>query len=150
LCVARVAITLVRMRIVPSILVVFALASEARADSSIAGSYDVQFEEAASTCTQKPETLSKGTVVIAVKKGSLTVKFDTIYQMVGAPPKDGKISAKTKNLIGTSVGGLSARYSVTGRVDNAALELVLTALYIRQDTNKPHCQQVWNVKGTRR
>jgi hypothetical protein len=138
------------MRILPSFLVVMAIASTARADQSVAGSYDVQFEEVASTCTQKPETLSKGTVVIAIKKKALTVKFDKIYQMVGVAPKDGKISAKTKNLIGTSVGGLSARYSVAGRLDNATLELVLTAQYIRQDTNKPHCQQVWNVKGARR
>ena len=138
------------MRILPSILVVFAVASQARADKSVAGQYDVQFEEVASTCTPKPETLSKGKVVIAVKKGALTVKFDTIYQMVGAAPKAGKLSAKTKNLIGTSVGGLSARYSVAGHVDNANLELVLTAQYIRQDTYKPHCQQVWNVKGARR
>jgi hypothetical protein len=142
------------MRIVLSafavIAVVFAAASPARADQPVAGSYDVQFEEAASTCSPKPETLSKGKVVIAIKKRELTVKFDTIYQMVGVAPKDGKISAKTKNLIGTSVGGLSARYSVSGHVDNGALELVLTAQYIRQDTNKPHCQQVWNVKGTSR
>jgi len=138
------------MRTLPSIVVVFAVAFPASAGQTVAGSYDVQFEEVASTCTAKPETLSKGKVVMAVKKGVLTVKFDSIYQMVGGLPKDGKITAKTKNLIGTSVGGLSARYSVTGHVDNAALELVLTAQYIRQDTYKPHCQQVWNVKGTRR
>ena len=138
------------MRTLPCILDVLALSSQARADNSIAGSYAVTFEEVASTCSPKPETLSKGSVVIAVKKSSLTVKFDKIYQMVGAAPKDGKISAKTKNLIGTSIGGLSARYSVTGRVESTALELVLTAEYIRQDTYKPHCQQVWNVKGTLR
>jgi hypothetical protein len=133
-----------------TLILIAALASPAVADPTVAGSYDVQLDEAASTCDPKPEKLSKGTVVIAVKKTALTVKFDTIYQMVGVAPKDGKISAKTKNLIGTSVGGLSARYSVSGRVDNATLELALTAQYIRQDTNKPHCQQVWNVKGTRR
>jgi hypothetical protein len=26
---------------------------------------------------------------------------------------------------------------------------VLTAQYIRQDTNKPHCMQAWNVTGAR-
>ena len=138
------------MRILPSILAALAVASPARADQSIAGSYDVKFEEVASSCSPKPETLSNGKVVIAIKKGTLTVKFDTIYQMVGVAPKDGKLSAKTKNLIGTAIGGLSARHSVTGHVDKNALELVLTAQYIRQDTYKPHCQQVWNVKGARR
>jgi hypothetical protein len=137
------------VRILLLILAVLVLASPAHADQSIAGNYDVEFEEVASTCTPKPETLSKGKVVIAIKKRRLTVKFDTIYQMDGAVPKDGQLSAKTKNLIGTSVGGLSARYSVTGHGDSSTLELVLTAQYIRQDTNKPHCQQVWNVKGAR-
>jgi len=132
------------------VLAALGVASPAQAEQKIAGTFDVQLEEVASTCSPKPETLSNGSVVIAVKKGSLTVKFDKIYQMVGTPPKNGKISAKTKNLIGTSVGGLSARYSVTGEVNNASLELVLTAQYIRQDTHKPHCQQAWNVKGTRR
>jgi hypothetical protein len=135
------------MRALASIFVLVAAASTARAE--VAGTYDVQFEEVGSTCTPKPETMSKGSVVIAVKKGTLTVKFDKIFQMVGAAPKDGKISAKTKKLIGTAVGGLSARYSVTGQVE-PALELVVAAQYIRQDTNKPHCQQVWNVKGTRK
>jgi hypothetical protein len=139
------------MRIPPSIVVTMLIvASPARADKNIAGSYAVEFEEIASTCSPKPETLSKSKVTLAVKKGSLTVKFDAIYQMVGAAPKDGKISAKTKNLIGTAIGGLSARYSVTGRADNASLELVLTAQYIRQDTYKPHCQQTWKVTGARR
>jgi len=132
------------------VLTMLAGASPAWADPNIAGSYDVQFEEVASTCNPKPETLAKGKLLIAVKKSSLTMKFDSIYQMVGVAAKDGKINAKTKNLIGTSVGGLSARYSVTGRADNAAVELVLTAQYIRQDTSRPHCQQVWNIKGTRR
>jgi hypothetical protein len=130
-------------------VLVVVVGSPARADQSVAGTYEVQFEEAASTCTPKPETLAKGKVVIAIKKRTLTVKFDSIYQMVGTPAKGGKISAKTKNLIGTSVGGLSARYSVSGHADNATLSVVLTAQYIRQDTYKPHCQQIWNVKGTR-
>ena len=107
---------------------------------------------ALTACTRKADNGPGGSSSAAPgeSKGALTVKFDTIYQMVGAAPKDGKISAKTKNLIGTAIGGLSARYSVTGHVESSALELVLTAQYIRQDTSKPHCQQVWNVKGALR
>ena len=126
------------------------LAATAPALADVAGTYDVQFEEAAGSCPAKPETFAKGSVVITVKKSTLTVKFDKIFQMVGAAPKDDKINAKTKNLIGTSMMGLSARYSVAGRADGTNVELVVTAQYIRQDTYKPHCQQVWNVKGTRR
>jgi hypothetical protein len=45
--------------------------------------------------------------------------------------------------------GLSGRYSVAGRVDGGMLQLVLSAEYIRQDTNKPYCTQTWNVSGLR-
>jgi len=140
------------MRIRSSALVTvlfLAATSPARADDTVAGTYDVKLEESGSTCSPKPETFSKGKLVIAVKKASLTVKLDAVYQMVGAAPKDGTISAKTTKLVGTSVGGLSARYSVAGHVEGGTLQLVLTAQYIRQDTNKPYCAQAWNVSGSR-
>ncbi|HSD89496.1 MAG TPA: hypothetical protein VLB44_18325, partial [Kofleriaceae bacterium] len=136
------------MRTVPSPLVaLFALAmtSPVFADDTIAGTYEVKFEEAGSTCSPKPETFSKGKVAIAVKKTSLTVKFDALYQMVGATQKNGNISAKTTKLVGTAVGGLSARYSVTGHVEGGTLALVLNAQYVRQDTYRPYCTQAWNV-----
>src|SRR5260221_2080226 len=138
------------MRTPSSALLVVALAaSPAFAEDNVAGTYDVKIEETASTCDPKPETLSKGKVTIAVKKTSLSVKFDALYQMVGVPAKNGNVSAKTTKLIGTSVGGLSARYSVVGRVDGDTLGLALTAQYVRQDSNKPYCSQVWNVTGSR-
>lgn len=139
------------MRAVPSVFVVFALAiaSPAFADDSIAGTYDVKFDEAGSTCSPKPETFSKGKVAITIKKAALTVKFDGLYQMVGTTPKNGDLKAKTTMLVGTAVGGLSARYSVAGRVDGGTLALVLTAVYVRQDTKKPYCTQAWNVSGPR-
>src|SRR5512146_363505 len=117
-------------------VLVLAAASPAFADDTIAGTYDVKIDETASTCSPKPETLTKGKLVIAVKKTQVTVKLDAVYQMVGTQ-QDGHISAKTAKLVGTAVGGLSARYSIAGRVDRGTLELVLTAQYIRQDTNKP-------------
>jgi hypothetical protein len=121
----------------------------ARADDGVAGSYDVQLAETASTCDPKPESFGKSKVQLSVAKGELTVKFATIYKMTGALTKEGQVTAKTVKLIGTSIGGLSARYSVVGHVTGGTLELVLTAQYIRQDTNKPHCMQAWNVTGTR-
>ena len=110
---------------------------------------DVKLDETASTCDPKPESFGKTKVQLTSAKGELTVKFATMYKMVGTATKDGQITAKTTKLIGTSVGGLSARYSVVGHAKGDALELVLTAQYIRQDTNKPHCLQAWNVTGTR-
>lgn len=131
-----------------TLLTILLLTATAHAD--VAGTYDVQFEETAGTCDAKPEKFAKGSVVIATKKTKLSVKFDKIFEMVGTAPKDNKISAKTKTPIGTSVMGLSARYSVAGTADGANVDLVVTAQYVRQDNYKPHCQQVWNVKGTRR
>jgi hypothetical protein len=131
-------------------LVTASLASApASADENVAGTYDVKLDETASTCDPKPESFGKTKVQVSSTKGELTVKFATMYKMVGTATKDGHITAKTTKLIGTSIGGLSARYSVVGHATDGALELVLTAAYIRQDTNKPHCMQAWNVTGSR-
>jgi len=132
------------------VLVITTLAgAPASADDGVAGTYDVKLAETASTCDPKPESFGKSKLQLSSAKGELTVKFATIYKMVGTATKDGQITAKTVKLIGTSIGGLSARYSVVGHVTGDAVELVLTAQYIRQDTNKPHCMQAWTVTGTR-
>ena len=137
------------MRTTLPVLAVLAMAAPAFADENVAGSYDVKFEESGSTCNPPPLTLAKGKLTIEVRKGSLTVNTDLIPQMAGVPQKNGKISAKTLKIVGTTIGGLSARYSVAGRVDGGMLQLVMTAEYIRQDTNKPYCTQAWNVAGLR-
>ena len=137
------------MRALAILILVTAASGPARADETVAGTYDVKIDETASTCDPKPERLGKTKVELSVAKGELTVKFATMYKMTGPAAKDGKITAKTTKMIGTSMAGLSARYSVVGHAAGDALELVLTAQYIRQDTNKPHCMQAWNVTGTR-
>ena len=137
------------MRTVLIAIALAAAASPALADENVAGTYDVKFEEAGSTCNPNPVTFTKSKVIIDIKKGALRVNIDTIYEMLGVPQKNGKISAKTVKLVGTTVGGLSARYSVAGRVDGGMLQLVLTAEYVRQDNNKPYCTQAWNLAGLR-
>jgi len=137
------------MRTVLIAIVLAAAATPAFADENVAGTYDVKFEEAGSTCNPNPVTFTKSKVIIDIKKGALRVNIDTIYEMLGVPQKNGKISAKTLKIVGTTIGGLSARYSVAGRVDGGMLQLVMTAEYIRQDTNKPYCTQAWNVSGLR-
>ena len=131
-----------------ALAILILLAATARADD-VVGTYDVKLDETASTCDPKPESFGKSKVQLSLAKGELTVKFATIYKMVGTATKEGQITAKTTKLIGTSIGGLSARYSVVGHVTGDAVELVLTAQYIRQDTNRPHCMQAWNVTGAR-
>jgi hypothetical protein len=121
----------------------------AHADDTIAGTYAVTIEETAGTCSPKPESFAKGKVQLAIKKSAVTVKFDAIYQMVGTVDTHNHlVDAKTAKLIGTSMAGLSARYSVVGHAGGGTLDLALTAEYIRQDTNKPHCKQMWHVSGT--
>jgi len=132
-------------------LIVVALAAPAlaHADDAITGTYDVKYDEAGSTCDPKPLTLTKSKLTIAIKKGALNVSFDPAFQLVGKATTDGSINAKTAKLIGTQIGGLSARYTVVGRAASGSVQLALTAQYIRQDTNKPYCAQTWNLTGTR-
>ncbi len=132
-----------------AILAVLGLSTPALADDGT-GTYDVTYADAGSTCSANPVTMTKGKLTIAVKKGALNVSFDPMFALVGKPAKDGAIDAKTTKLIGTSVGGLSARYAIVGRAQGGALQLALTATYIRQDTNKPFCAQTWNVTGAKK
>lgn len=138
------------MRTILTVLVALgATSAPAFADEQVAGVYDVKFEESGSTCNPPPVSLGRGKLTIDVKKGSLTVNTELIPLMNGVPQKNGKISAKTKKTVGTTVQGLSANYSVAGRVDGGMLQLVMTAEYIRQDNGKPYCTQAWNVSGLR-
>ena len=130
------------------LVAVLAVARAALADDTVAGTYDVKVELSVSTCDAKPETLASGKLALTVKKTAVTVKLDKVFPMTG-DLKDGVINAKTAKLIGTSMVGLSARYSVTGRAGDGKVDLVLNAQYIRQDTNRPHCAQTWNVAGPR-
>ena len=132
-----------------TILLCMFLAAPAFADDNVAGVYDVKFEEMASNCSPPPVALGRGKLTIDIKKSSLTVNTDLIPQLVGVPSKGGKINAKTTKVVGTTVVGLSGKYSVAGRVDGAMLSLVLVAEYIKQADNKPYCTQSWNVSGAR-
>ena len=128
------------------LVAMLAVSSTASADDTVAGTYDVKVELTAGTCDAKPETLASGKLALTVKKTAVTVKLDKVFPMTG-DLKDGVINAKTAKLIGTSMAGLSARYSVTGRAGDGKVDLVLNAQYIRQDTNRPYCAQTWNVAG---
>ena len=139
-----------RMRILAVLAVTTLAAAPAFADDAVTGTYDVKYEDAGSTCDPKPLALTKGTLTISIKKGALNVSFDPAFQLVGTATKDGTINAKTAKLIGTAIGGLSARYSVVGHAEHGSVQLALTAQYVRQDTNKPYCAQTWNVTGTRK
>ena len=135
-------------RLVAAVFIVAVCASPALADD-VAGSYEVKFEEMSTNCSPPPVTYTRGVVRVDVSK-SLRVNIETIPQMVGMPAKSGKINAKTKKKVATTVQGLDGKYGISGRVDdNGVLQLVLVAEYTRQDNGKPHCTQSWNVSGVR-
>jgi hypothetical protein len=92
--------------------------------------------------------LASGKLALTVKKAAVTVKLDKVFPMTG-DLKDGVINAKTTKVIGTSMAGVSARYSVTGRAGDGKVDLALNAQYIRQDTNRPFCAQAWSVAGAK-
>ncbi|HEY1815283.1 MAG TPA: hypothetical protein VGG74_23205 [Kofleriaceae bacterium] len=128
------------------------LAAPAFADVDAAGSYDVKFEEVGHNCDPPPVALQRQKLVVDTnpRKNSLTVNIETIPEMVGVPERGGKIKATTLKVLPTTVGGLDARYSVAGKVDDGGVvQLVLTAEYQRHDNHKPYCTQSWNVTGLR-
>jgi hypothetical protein len=137
------------------VAVLVSLAGSAFAEDA-SGSYDVKFDEMATTCTPPPVALARSKVNIAtnVKKNSLTVNIETIPEMAGVPQKGGKVNAKTikgaAGVVPTTVQGLDAKYSIAGKIeDGGMLQLVLVAEYIKHDDKKPYCTQSWNVTGLR-
>ena len=145
----------VTMRSSLVLAVVLSLGSVASAEDA-AGSYDVKFEEMATTCTPPPVALARSKVNIATnaKKNSVTVNIETIPEMAGVPQKGGKINAKTvkggNGVVPTTIQGLDAKYSIAGKIeDGGMLQLVLVAEYIKHDDKKPYCTQSWNVTGLR-
>jgi hypothetical protein len=136
------------MRTITILAVIASVAAPAFADGTVAGIYDIKFEEMPQDCNPPPVALGRGKMTISVAKNSLRVNTDLIPQMVGIASGN-KVNAKTTKVVGTTVAGLSGKYSVAGHVDDGVLSLVLVADYIRQDTNKPYCTQSWNVSGLR-
>lgn len=138
------------MRTTLAVLFLVASATAARADENVTGTFDVKFEEMASNCNPPPVSLGRGKLAIDIRKDALTVNTDLIPQLVGVPSKNGKVNAKTNKIVGTTVVGLSAKYSVAGRVEGGMVQLVLVAEYFNQTKdNKPYCTQSWNVNGAR-
>src|SRR6516162_9560235 len=86
-----------------TVLMLLVAAAPALADENVAGVYDVKFEESGSTCNPPPVALGRGKLTIEVKKGVVTVNTDLIPLMTGTVQKNGKISAKTTKIVGTTV-----------------------------------------------
>jgi hypothetical protein len=131
-------------------LLLMALTVPASAQS-VAGSYEVKFEEMSTNCDPVRFTYTRSVVRIGTPgKSSLTVNIETIPQMVGVPAKSGKVNAKTPKKVATTIDGVDGKYGISGRVDDeGVLELVLVAELFRKDNGKPLCTQSWNLRGVR-
>ncbi len=131
-------------------MLLLALAAPAVAQS-VAGSYEVKFEEMSTNCDPVRFTYTRSVVRIGTPgKNSLTVNIETIPQLAGIPAKSGKINAKTPKKVATTIDGVDGKYGASGRVDDSGvLELVLVAELFRKDNGKPLCTQSWNLRGVR-
>jgi hypothetical protein len=127
-----------------------ALATPAAAQS-VAGSYDVKFEEVSTNCDPVRFTYKQSTLKVDTGKSSMRVNIDAIRrEMVGVPQKSGKISAKTPKKVATTVDGIDGKYAISGRVDDSGVvDLVLVAELFRHENGRPLCTQSWNVRGVR-
>jgi hypothetical protein len=117
------------------------------AHADVAGVYEVKYEEVSTNCTTTKLAYGPGPVKVKVKGKQLVVDIDRTPEMIGAPPKNGKVSAKSK-LAGTMVDGMKGVFSVAGRITAAGtLYLVMTGEY--SANGKPLCTQTWNVSGAK-
>jgi hypothetical protein len=132
-----------------AVLLVALMATPAVAQS-VAGSYEVKFEEMSTNCDPPRFAYTRGIVKIDVVRKSMRVNIETIPQMAGVPAKSGKINAKTLKKSATTVQGLDGTYRVSGRVDDTGvLQLVLVAEFTKAGENKTLCTQSWNLSGVR-
>ena len=76
---------------------VFLLVASASAFAQdVAGTFDVKFDEAGSTCNPPPVTYTRGKLVVEENKQGITVNIETVPQMVGGHPKKGSFKATTR------------------------------------------------------
>lgn len=124
------------------------VASTSAFAQDVAGTFDVKFDEAGSTCNPPPVTYTRGKLVVEENKQGITVNIETVPQMVGGHPKKGSFKATTSTAKATTVQGLDAKYTISGRVDESGvIGLVFVAEY--QANKKPYCVQSWNISGIR-
>jgi hypothetical protein len=123
------------------------LAATGVAHADVAGTYEVKYEEVSSNCTTSKLAYAPGPLAVKVKGNQLTVDIDRTPEMIGAPVKNGKLSAKSK-LGGTMIDGMKGVFSVAGRITpEGTLYLVMIGEYSAD--GKPLCTQSWNVSGAK-
>lgn len=134
-------------RLVLAGLALALMASPAAADKSVAGIYDVKYEEVSTNC-QSPLKYPHGKLQVKITRGtSITVDIDRTPLMLGSVSKGGKISAKSKSGP-TSLDGMNGVFSIAGKISpEGMLTLVMVGEY--SAGGKALCSQSWNVVGSK-
>ena len=132
--------------VLASVAFVLLAASPAMADS-VAGVYDVKYEEVSTNC-QSPLKYPHGKMEVKITRGtSITVDIDRTPLMLGSVGKNGKISAKSKSGA-TSLEGMNGVFSVAGKISpEGMLTFVMVGEY--SAGGKALCSQSWNVVGSK-
>lgn len=126
-------------------LLLLAIAAPSHAQE-ITGAYDVKYEEVANNCDKTGMSLVRGKLRVRKDNKQLVVDIERIPLMSGSPSKSGAVRATSK--IGpTSIDKLDGKFSVAGKADGAALDLVFVAEYYVKGAAL--CTQSWNVTGTK-
>jgi hypothetical protein len=133
-------------------LVVLGLAASPAAAETVAGVYDVKYEQVSTNC-QSPLALPHGKLEVKTTKGAaitVEIAFAPGFRapiMSGSLGKNGKISAKSK-VGGTTVDGMNGVFSVAGKIaPEGMVTLVMVGEY--SAGGKALCSQSWNVVGSK-
>lgn len=126
-------------------LLVLAAVSPSQAQVAV-GSYDVKYEEVANNCASIGMALGAGKMRIRKDKNQLVVDINTIPLMSGSLNKSGAVRATSK-IAATTIDKVDGKFSVAGRVDGDAVQLVFVAEYY--DKGRALCTQSWNITGVR-
>src|SRR3569623_3131442 len=127
---------------------VFVLAASSAAFAqapAVAGTFDVKYDEAGSTCNPPPVTYTRGKVVVEENKKGVTVNIETIPQMFGGPAKKGSFKASPTKQVAPTVQGLDAKYTLSGRIDESGVLAVVLVAESPANTT-PNCVQSWNLR----
>lgn len=142
-------------RILPSLGAVLAftlvlLAAEhsalAQAGPEVAGTYSVEFEEVANSCTQTGMSLRTAKVQLTQKDTKVSVTIPSVPIMDGRVRRAGKFRASARRGK-TAIQGVDGRFSVVGRVDQKTkrIQFIFVAEFFQG--KKPLCSQSWNAQG---
>jgi hypothetical protein len=112
----------------------------------VAGDWDVNFKQAASTCGEYGIGLGNQVMTMTQQGKTITSAVAQLPIMKGTLKDTGAFALATKR--GRSpIEGLKGEFRMTGTFSGDSVQAVLVARYFMGTT--PHCEQSWNGTGAR-